>query len=182
MESRPGKEAGREAGKKTRLRASLALTGFLCLLAGLIYLTGDQAYLWIKSLHIIAVISWMAGLFYLPRLFIYHTDAPPGSVQSETFKIMEQRLLRVIMNPAMMISWIMGLWMAWDVYGFSGGWLHAKLLLVVLMTGVHIYFSRSVRAFARDMNTKPARHWRLMNEAPTILMILIVVLVVVKPF
>ena len=124
----------------------------------------------------------MAGLLYMPRLFIYHIDAPVGSVQSETFKIMEQRLLKVIMNPAMMISWGLGLYLAWSIYGFQGGWLHAKLLFVVLLTGVHIHFSRAVRALAGDGERRTARYWRLMNEAPTILMILIVVMAVVKPF
>ena len=139
-------------------------------------------YLWIKALHIIAVMSWMAALPYMPRLFIYHTDAEIGSQQSETFKMMEQRLLKVIMNPAMMISWGLGLYLAWSVYGFQGGWLHAKLLFVVLLTGVHVMFSRSVRAFAENRNKRSARYWRLMNEAPTLLMIAIVIMAVVKPF
>lgn len=177
-----GLEAGHHAGARSRVRAFAAMAVFLCLVAAGNYAAGDNAYPWIKALHIIAVISWMAGLLYMPRLFIYHTDAPPGSQQSETFKVMEQRLLKIIMNPAMMIAWVMGLYLAWDVYGFTGGWLHAKLLLVSLMTGVHVYFSRAVRSFARDMNTRPARHWRIMNEVPTLLMIVIVILVVVKPF
>ena len=116
------------------------------------------------------------------RLFIYHTDAAVGSQQSETFKMMEDRLLKVIMNPAMMISWGLGLYLAWSVYGFQGGWLHAKLLFVLALTGVHMMFSRAVRRFARDENTHSARYWRLMNEAPTVLMIAIVIMAVVKPF
>jgi putative membrane protein len=148
----------------------------------MLYFGADEAYLWIKALHVIAVISWMAGLLYMPRLFIYHTDAPVGSEQAETFKVMEQRLLKVIMNPAMMISWVLGLYLAWDIYGFSGGWLHAKIAAVFLLTIAHVYFSQSVKRFARDENTKTARHWRLMNEVPTVLMIIIVILVVVKPF
>lgn len=169
-------------GNKARTRAFIAIAIFVALLAGLFFWQPDNLYLWIKALHIIAVMSWMAALLYMPRLFIYHTDATPGSEQSETFKMMEQRLLKVIMNPAMMISWVLGLYLAWSIYGFQGGWLHAKLLFVVLLTGVHVLFSRSVRAFARDENTRSARYWRLMNEAPTLLMILIVIMAVVKPF
>lgn len=177
-----GAQTSAVAGRKTRLRAAVALAVFIAMVAVVLHVDAADAYLWIKALHIIAVISWMAGLFYLPRLFIYHTDAAPGSDQSETFKVMEQRLIRIIMNPAMMISWVLGLYLAWSVYGFSGGWLHAKIALVIAMTGTHVYFTRSARRFARDENTRNARHWRLMNEAPTLLMIAIVILVVVKPF
>ncbi|AFL54369.1 putative membrane protein [Sinorhizobium fredii] len=169
-------------GKRARLRAIAALSVFVALLAGLFVGRPGDLYLWIKALHIIAVISWIAGLLYLPRLFIYHTDALPGSVQSETFKTMERRLLKVIMNPAMMIAWVLGLYLAWSVYGFRGGWLHAKLFCVVLLTLVHVHFGRAVADFQRDANRKSARYWRLMNEAPTLLMILIVILAVVKPF
>lgn len=169
-------------GNRARLRAMIALGGFAALLVGLFVWQPESLYLWIKALHVIAVMSWMAALLYMPRLFIYHTDAVPGSEQSETFKMMEQRLLKVIMNPAMMISWVLGLYLAWSVYGFQGGWLHAKLLFVVMLTVVHVRFSRAVRAFERDENRRTARYWRLMNEAPTLLMILIVIMVVVKPF
>lgn len=169
-------------GNKARRRALVAIVVFVAVLGGLLIAQPDNLYLWIKALHIIAVISWMAGLLYMPRLFIYHTDAPVGSDQSETFKVMEQRLLKVIMNPAMMISWGLGLYLAWSVYGFQGGWLHAKILFVMLLTGVHIHFSRAVRAFAHDGTRRTARYWRLMNEAPTVLMILIVIMAVVKPF
>lgn len=170
------------AGRKTRLRVATALIAFVCFVGLISWIGPDNAYLWVKALHIIAVISWMAGLLYMPRLFIYHTDAPVDSVQSETFKVMERRLLKLIMNPAMMISWILGLYLAWSVYGFSGGWLHAKIMCVVLLTGAHVYFSRAVKVFARDENRHSARHWRLLNEVPTVLMIIIVILVVVKPF
>lgn len=170
------------AGRKTYLRAGVALAVFVGFIALILHVDPADAYLWIKALHIIAVISWMAGLLYLPRLFIYHTDAPVGSVQSETFKVMEQRLIRLIMNPAMMITWVLGLYLAWSVYGFSGGWLHAKIALVIALTVTHVYFSRSAKAFGRGENRRPARHWRLMNEVPTVLMIVIVILVVVKPF
>ncbi len=169
-------------GNRARMRAIVAIALFLVLLTALFLWQPDNLYLWIKALHIIAVMSWMAALLYMPRLFIYHTDAVPGSDQSETFKMMEQRLLKVIMNPAMMISWMLGLYLAWSVYGFQGGWLHAKLLFVVFLTGVHMLFARAVRAFARDENSRSARYWRLMNEAPTLLMILIVIMAVVKPF
>lgn len=169
-------------GKKARARAFVAVGLFVALLACLFLFQPDDLYLWIKALHIIAVMSWMAALLYMPRLFIYHTDAAPGSEQSETFKMMEKRLLKVIMNPAMMISWGLGLYLAWAVHGFQGGWLHAKLLFVFLLTGVHGMFGRAVRAFERDENTRSARYWRLMNEVPTLLMILIVVMAVVKPF
>lgn len=170
------------SGRKARLRAAVALSAFVAFIAIVLHVDPSESYLWIKALHIIAVISWMAGLLYLPRLFIYHTDAPAGSQQSETFKVMEQRLIRFIMNPAMMISWALGLYLAWSVYGFSGGWLHAKITLVFILTVTHVYFSRSAKKFARDENTRSARHWRLMNEVPTVLMIAIVILVVVKPF
>jgi protoporphyrinogen IX oxidase len=137
---------------------------------------------WIKAFHVMAVISWMAGMLYLPRLMVYHADAPVGSIQSETFKIMERRLLKGIINPAMTLTWILGLYLAWYVYGFKGGWLHAKLLLVFIMSGVHGYLVGRVRAFAEDRNDKPARFYRIINEVPAVLMALIVILVIVKPF
>ncbi|MFM9941517.1 MAG: protoporphyrinogen oxidase HemJ [Hyphomicrobiaceae bacterium] len=143
---------------------------------------GPRAYDWVKALHVIAIISWMAGMLYLPRLFIYHCHAEKGSVQSETFKVMEQRLLKVIINPAMVISWIAGLWLMWQAGFYNQGWFHAKLLLVILLSASHGYLSGAVRAFAEDRNQKPARHWRIVNEVPTVLMIGIVILVIVKPF
>ena len=170
------------AGRRARFKAAIALVVFLALLALPYILVPDQFYLWAKAFHVIAVISWMAGLFYMPRLFIYHTDAPEGSVQSETFKVMEQRLLKVIMNPAMMISWLFGLYLAWEGFRFQGGWLHAKILAVVLLTLAHVHQSHWVRRFAKDAPRKPARYWRMVNEIPTVLMILIVILVIVKPF
>lgn len=138
--------------------------------------------LWIKALHIIAVISWMAGMFYLPRLFVYHVDATPGSAQSETFKIMERRLLKIIINPAMIVVWASGLWMAYANSFFLAPWLHAKLALVLLMSALHGYFVRMVKAFAADKNVRSARFFRILNEIPPVLMALIVILVVVKPF
>lgn len=164
------------------LRAAIALALTALATAAAIYLLGDQAYLWVKAVHVIAIISWMAGMLYLPRLFIYHCDAEAGSVQSETFKVMERRLLTIIINPAMVISWVLGLWLAWQGGFLMSGWFHAKLALALALSGVHGYFSASVRAFAEDRNTKPTRHWRIVNEIPTILMIGIVILVIVKPF
>lgn len=163
-------------------RAVAALAVTVLGAALLVLLAGDGFVLWAKAIHILAVIAWMAGMLYLPRLFVYHADAEPGSATSETFKVMERRLLRAIINPAMVVAWVFGLWLAWRVYGFSGGWLHAKIAFVVVLSGVHGYLSASVRRFARDANTRPARHWRIVNEVPTVLMVVIVVLVVVKPF
>ncbi|TGP51442.1 CopD family protein, partial [bacterium M00.F.Ca.ET.229.01.1.1] len=115
---------------------------------------------------VIAVISWMAGMLYLPRLFVYHADAEKGSAQSETFKVMERRLLRAIINPAMIATWVFGLWLAWKGFAFHGGWLHAKIALVLVLSGLHGYLAGAVRKFAEDKNEKPARHWRIVNEIP----------------
>jgi len=167
---------------RAAIRAIVALVLTAALAAILFLAAPVRVYDWIKALHIIAVISWMAGMLYLPRLFVYHADAATGSVQSETFKVMERRLLRAIINPAMIATWIFGLWLAWHGFGFHGGWLHAKLALVLGLSGVHGYLSAAVRRFAEDRNEKPARHWRIVNEIPTLLMIAIVILVVVKPF
>jgi putative membrane protein len=163
-------------------RAGIAILVVVALLGAAWYLLGDSAYLWVKAAHIIAVISWMAGMLYLPRLFIYHCDAAPGSKESETFKVMERRLLTVIINPAMVLTWVLGLWLAWKAGFFASGWLHAKLALVLALTGVHGYFSASVRRFGNDANTTSQRAWRMWNEAPTVLMVVIVLLVVLKPF
>jgi protoporphyrinogen IX oxidase len=176
--SDPGARMGQAAGR----RAALALLVTVAATAGTILLWGPRAYDWVKAVHVVAIIAWMAGMLYLPRLFVYHCEAPPGSPQSETFKVMERRLLQVIINPAMVVSWAVGLWLAWTAGWFSAGWFHAKLALVLALSGVHGYFSAAVRAFAEDRNTRTARHWRLVNEVPTLLMIAIVVLVVVKPF
>lgn len=139
-------------------------------------------FLWIKSLHVISIIAWMAGMLYLPRLFVYHVDAEAGSVQSETFKVMERRLLKAIINPSMIAAWIFGLWMAWELQAWHDGWFHAKFALVVIMSGVHGYLSRCVKTFARDENRRTARFYRMLNEVPTVLMVGIVILVVGKPF
>ncbi len=170
--------AGASAGK----RAGLALTGTVVAVATVMLALGDAAYLWIKAIHVVAIISWMAGLLYLPRLFIYHCEAPVGSQQSETFKVMEQRLLKIIMTPAMIISWVLGLWLGYVGGHLASGWFLAKFALVFGLSGVHGSFSAAARAFAEDRNTKPPRHWRIVNEIPTVLMIAIVILVIVKPF
>jgi putative membrane protein len=168
--------------KSAGARAGMALAVTVAITALTILIFGDAAYLWIKSVHVIAIISWMAGLLYLPRLFIYHCDAPNGSVQSETFKVMEGRLLNIIMLPAMIISWVLGLWLAYQQGFFADGWFHAKLALVIALSGVHGYFVASARRFREDANDKPPRHWRIVNEVPTLLMAGIVILVIVKPF
>jgi putative membrane protein len=139
-------------------------------------------YEWIKALHVIAVISWMAGMLYLPRLFVYHCEAEIGSKQSETFKVMERRLLKAIINPAMILTWLLGLYLAWSGQLFSAHWLHAKLALVLVLSGTHGFFSRWVRDFAADRNTRSQKFYRIINEVPTVLMIGIVILVIVKPF
>ncbi|ODN72126.1 protoporphyrinogen oxidase HemJ [Methylobrevis pamukkalensis] len=139
-------------------------------------------YEWLKALHILSVIAWMAGLFYLPRLFVYHADAAAGSELSETFKVMERRLFKAIMRPAMIATWIFGLWVAFEAGFFSSGWLHAKLALVVAMSVFHEKCGRWLKDFAADRNTRPARFFRIANEVPTLILIAIVLLVVLKPF
>lgn len=142
-----------------------------------------EYYNWIKAFHVIAVMAWMAGMLYLPRLYVYHADAPVGSAQSETFKIMERRLLRAIINPAMIASFIFGGLLIWAAPSLlQGGWLHAKIALVVAMTIIHGLFARWRKAFERDANTRTAKFYRIWNEVPTAVLILIVILVIVKPF
>jgi len=138
-------------------------------------------YEWLKAFHIIAVIAWMAGMLYLPRLFVYHCEAEPGSRQSETFKVMEQRLLKAIINPAMIVTWLLGLWLAWKGGWYVAGWLQAKVILVLALSALHGFFVRWVKDFASDKNHKSQRFYRIINEVPTILMIGIVLLVVLKP-
>jgi protoporphyrinogen IX oxidase len=139
-------------------------------------------YDWLKAFHVIAIIAWMAGMLYLPRLFVYHCEAARGSIQSETFKIMERRLLKAIMTPAMIATWVLGLVLVWQGGWWTAGWLHGKLLLVIALSAAHGFLAKSVRLFAEDRNDRPARFYRIVNEIPTVLMILIVILVIVKPF
>lgn len=175
--------AGNENGTGQAMkRMAIGIGALVVLTVLLFYVAGDGFYPWAKAIHVIAIISWMAGMLYLPRLFVYHVDAEKGSVQSETFKVMERRLLRGIINPAMILSWVFGLWMAWKIFHFQGGWLHAKIALVLVLSGLHGYLAGAVRKFAEDRNEKPAKHWRIVNEIPTLLMIAIVILVIVKPF
>jgi protoporphyrinogen IX oxidase len=163
-------------------RAIIAVAIAAILLALLVVGNPTQLALWLKAFHVITVIAWMAGMLYLPRLFVYHCEAEIGSKQSETFKVMERRLLRAIINPAMIATWVLGLWLAWDQGFFRAGWLHAKLTLVVVLSGVHGLFSRWVRDFAADRNTHSQKFYRVINEVPTLLMVGIVILVIVKPF
>ena len=144
----------------------------------------DTLYPWIKAIHVIAVISWMAGLLYLPRLFVYHASLPEGpasSAQSETFKVMERRLLKAIMTPAMIATWAFGLILVWQSGYYAAGWLQAKVVLVLAMSGIHGWLARMVKDFAADRNTRGHKFYRVLNEGPTLLMVAIVVLVVVKP-
>ncbi len=136
---------------------------------------------WLVAFHVIAMVAWMAGMFYLPRLFVYHADAEPGSEMSETFKVMELRLLRAIMSPAMIATWASGIALAiWlDVY--DQPWMMAKFALVVAMTGLHFWLAAQRRRVALDTNTKLGRTYRLVNEIPTVLLIGIVILVIVQP-
>jgi len=138
--------------------------------------------LWLKSFHVISVIAWMAGMLYLPRLFVYHADAPKGSALSETFKVMERRLLKAIINPSMILVLITGVALAFLAGYWQAPWLQTKLVLVLGLGGLHGYFARCVRVFAADANVRPARFYRVLNEVPTVLMALIVILAVVKPF
>ncbi|MFC3226072.1 protoporphyrinogen oxidase HemJ [Marinibaculum pumilum] len=143
-------------------------------------------YFWLKALHVLAVIAWMAGMLYLPRLYVYHAAAAKGGELSETFKVMERRLLRGIINPAMIVTWITGLALAFGLGDgpawWADGWLHAKLALVVLMQLVHAAYARWRRQFAADDNRHGAGFYRVANEIPTVLLIAIVILVIVKPF
>lgn len=141
-------------------------------------------YPWARALHVISVISWMAGLLYLPRLFVYHCDAPAGSIQSETFKVMERRLLRAIMNPAMLATWLFGicLWLTQGVASLADVWFVVKIAAVLVLTLSHMMMASWQKAFAEDRNLHSARFFRFTNEVPTLLMIVIVVMVIVRPF
>lgn len=141
-------------------------------------------YVWIKTLHIVSVIAWMAGLFYLPRLFVYHADAAPGSAMAETFKIMERRLMRGIMNPAMIATWIFGILLAATpgIVDWGAGWMYVKLSSVTALTVFQHFLSHWRKAFAADANRRTSRFYRLVNEVPTLLLLIIVTMIVVRPF
>jgi protoporphyrinogen IX oxidase len=164
------------------LRAEIALAVVAALLGLFLLVIPAGYYEWVKALHVIAMIAWMAGMLYLPRLFVYHCEAEPGSKQSETFKVMERRLLRAIINPAMMVTWLAGLWLAFESGHYRAGWLQAKFVLVVILTALHGLFAHWTREFSEDRNTRSSKFYRLVNEIPTVLMIGIVILVIVKPF
>ncbi len=138
--------------------------------------------LWVKAIHIIAVIAWMAALLYLPRLMVYHCSASKGSIQSETFKLMERRLLKLIAAPAMILAWLAGLWLLYETGAWRSGWMQLKFALVLGLSGMHGVMAKWVKQFAADTNVRPERFYRIANEVPTLLMIVIVVLAVVKPF
>ena len=138
---------------------------------------------WVKALHVISVISWMAGLLYLPRLFVYHAGAEKGSIQSETFKIMERRLYRGITTPAMIATWVFGLWMVFaGMVDWSTGWPYVKAAFVIGLSGFHGFLGRNLRNFANDANTKSVKFFRSINEIPTLVMVVVVIAVIVKPF
>jgi protoporphyrinogen IX oxidase len=139
-------------------------------------------YLWLKAAHVMSIIAWLAAVLYLPRLFVYHAGAVAGSQASETFKVMERRLYKAIATPAMVAAWIFGLWIAYLGGWFVAPWLHAKLLLVLILSGYTGFLGSQVRVFAADRNARSARFFRILNEVPTLLMVLIVILVIVKPF
>ena len=141
-----------------------------------------ELYPWIKAFHIIAVIAWMAALLYLPRLFVYHTELSRGSAESERFKTMERRLLWVIMTPAMLAAWGFGLTLVFTGPYVASGWLHLKLVLVLVLSAMHGIFAKFAKDFAQDANTRQQRFFRLINEVPAVLMIAIVIFAVVKPF
>ena len=143
----------------------------------------QEYYYWLLALHIISVISWMAGMFYLPRLFVYHTRLEIGSEASEMFKEMERKLMRIIINPAMSATWVFGLALSFGQDSWhAGGWFYIKFAAVLILSGFHGYLSKWRKLFERDQNPHPERYFRLMNEVPTILMIIIVFMVFLKPF
>ena len=170
---------------ETQTRSLRALFGLLipaALVVALVLWMPARHYPWLKALHVIAVISWMAGMLYLPRLFVYHCRAPTGSPQSETFKLMERRLLEVIINPAMVVAWGAGLWLMWVTDAQAETWMQAKLALALALSALHGLYVRWGKDFAADRNRHTEKFYRIINEIPTILMIVMVILVIVKPF
>lgn len=142
-----------------------------------------MVYLWVKMLHLFFVISWMAGMLYLPRLFAYHTTVSEGNDEMyNTFLTMERRLMRIIMTPAMILSLIFGLWLIWELDGFSFGWMHAKFLFIFVLFGLHGFFVKCYKNFERKENTYSTKFFKMINEVPAVIMIFILILVVLKPF
>jgi putative membrane protein len=168
--------------KQQWIPAIIGIGAVAVLVTALVVWRPSYLYLWFKAVHVMAVIAWMAGMLYLPRLFVYHCSAEQGSRQSETFKVMERRLLKGIINPAMVMSWALGLWMVYDGGWASAHWLHVKLALVVALSGLHGALVRWTADFAADRNRHSERFYRVMNEVPAVLMIGIVIMVVIKPF
>jgi putative membrane protein len=168
--------------RQKAVRAIAGLVAVVAVAMGLAALAPSGFYPWIKAFHVMAVIAWMAGMLYLPRLFVYHCEAEPGSAQSETFKVMERRLLRAITNPAMVVTWALGLWMVYEAGWLWAHWFQAKLLLVMALSAIHGMLARWTEDFAADRNRRSQRFYRVINEIPAVLMIAIVILVVVKPF
>lgn len=164
------------------VRAIVSVVIAAALIAALILWWPIWLYQWMLALHVMAVIAWMAGMFYLPRLFVYHCGAEVGSRQSETFKVMEHRLLTQIINPAMVTAWAAGVWLIWAGGWIHAGWLQAKLVFVVLLSGLHGMLAAYVRHFAADRNRHSHVYYRVINEVPTVLMVAIVILAIVKPF
>jgi len=175
-------ETDEKASKSASLRAGMAIAFFVGLIVLIAVLAPDDLYNWLKAFHVIAIIAWMAGMLYLPRLFVYHAGAQIGSETSETFKVMEHRLLKVIMNPAMIIAWVLGLWLAWSGGFFTETWFWIKFAAVLGMTAAHGSLAKAVRLFAQDQNKRTARTWRMINEVPTVLMLVAVLSVILKPF
>ena len=176
------RETGQAKGRRAAVRAAIALVAFVLVAVFVFVLSPGARYDWAKAIHVVAVISWMAGMLYLPRLFVYHSDAEPDSDKAETFVVMERRLLKIIMLPAMSISWALGLWLAWASGAFTQGWFLAKLVAVIVMTGAHGHMSKAAKAFAAGERPGSARYWRVFNEVPTVAMIVAVILVIVRPF
>ena len=164
------------------IRAATGLAIMAALVAILALWQPSGLYPWLKAVHVIAVIAWMAGMLYLPRLFVYHCEAEAGSKQSETFKVMERRLLRAIINPAMVVTWVAGLWLVIASGHYRSGWMIAKFVLVLILSALHGQFTRWTREFSEDRNTRSQKFYRIINEIPAVLMIGIVILVIVKPF
>ena len=179
----PAPQTSTEAGRRAGGRALVAIALFLVALVALNVFAPAQAYLWLKAFHVVSIIAWMAGLLYLPRLFVYHSDAPHGMPISDTFTVMERRLMKVIMTPAMIVAWVLGLWLGWlggwFTAGWGGAWLYGKIALVIGLTAAHMHFAAAMRRFAEGTNERPARYWRMVNEVPTVLMLGIIVLVIV---
>ncbi|MEM1376968.1 MAG: protoporphyrinogen oxidase HemJ [Pseudomonadota bacterium] len=175
-------EVSVKSGRIAARRAAIAIIAFILLTTAVFLLGPEDLYLWAKAFHVIAIIAWMAGMLYLPRLFVYHAGAEIGSETSETFKVMERRLLRVIMNPAMTIAWALGLWLAWYGNHFGEVWFWIKFAAVVGMSAAHGSLAKGVRLFAEDRNERSARQWRIINEVPTAFMFIAVISVIVKPF